>query len=146
LRNTFAHVVAQAVAPLVGPPIPPAPLVPPVPPVPPVLPVPLAPLAIPGNPSLPSPPQSPLAEQSPRLVCQGDNDHLLSPTKGQADFVAASLNDSWRFADVIHQVEPSHIPNRRPLAPSTSVCLFVRPDNDGQIVDVGRNIRHNLHC
>lgn len=96
-------------------------------------------LTVPFAPPAPqSPPQSPLAERSPRLVCQGDYDILISPTRGQADFVATNLKNSWKFANVIHQDEPSHIPNRRPLAPTTSICLYVRPDDDGQIVDVGR--------
>ena len=85
-----------------------------------------------------SPLQSPLAELSPRFVCQADEtaDILMSPTKGQADSIAHDLNAPWRFADVVHQEETSEINGRFKLAPMTSVCLFVRPGADGHIEEV----------
>lgn len=55
-----------------------------------------------------------------------------------------ALGDRWRFADAIHQIKPTHVPARLPMAPSTSLCLFVRPDDGGQKVDVGRTIQETV--
>ncbi|KAJ8116373.1 hypothetical protein OPT61_g2181 [Boeremia exigua] len=76
--------------------------------------------------------QSPLAELSPWFVCQGDfnMDKQLSPTKGQAAFIAADLGEPWKFADVVFQREPEA---RNALAPTTSINLFVRSDEHGRI-------------
>lgn len=94
-----------------------------------------------------SPPGSPLAELSPRFACQGDESEgrLLSPTRGQADLVANDLKKPWKFADVVHQIEPRQRTNRIPLAPTTSVHLFVRPNNRGYIEEVSRISRRRLH-
>ncbi|KAJ4991425.1 G2-specific protein kinase nim-1 [Stagonosporopsis vannaccii] len=86
-------------------------------------------------PTVISPLQSPLAELSPRFMCQADEnvDILMSPTKGQVDFIADNLNGPWRFADVISQKEVTEDSGKFTLAPMTSICLFVRPSVDGRI-------------
>ncbi|KAH6643789.1 kinase-like domain-containing protein [Boeremia exigua] len=78
--------------------------------------------------------QSPLAELSPRFTCQSDKyeNVSLSPTKGQVEFIAADLDVPWKFADVLSQQDPMTV-DRVPLAPPTSVCLFVRTDEDDRI-------------
>ncbi len=83
-----------------------------------------------------APIQSPLAELSPWFVCQSDEDKELAPTKGQADFIAADLDAPWKFADVIFQKEPTMVKGMAPFAPTTSVHLFVRPNQDGIIEEV----------
>ena len=94
----------------------------------------------------PSPLQSPLAELSPRFACQGDESReiQLSPTKGQADFIATDLQGSWKFADTAFQQEPMPEWSRVPLAPTTSVSVFVRPDDNGRIEEVGRKLEKSL--
>lgn len=69
-------------------------------------------------------------------MCESDNNGgiLLSPTRGQADFIANDLQGLWKFADVIYQVEPE---GSASLDPSKSAHLFVRSGDNGIIEDVG---------
>jgi hypothetical protein len=86
------------------------------------------------TPTARSPAQSPLLELSPRLACRTDGYHaLLSPTRGEVDAIADDLNAPWKFADVIFQKKTL---GTVPLAPTLSVYLLVRPDENGTIEEV----------
>lgn len=86
--------------------------------------------------SVSSPIVSPLAELSPRFVCQGQwPDRTLSPTRGQMDAIASHLEGNWKYGDVAFQEAPLSKPNV-PMAPVRSVYLCVRPDEAGIIQEV----------